>query len=695
MPDVWTNGPALISALAAVGGVVVAAIGLRSKRKAAAASGPTTCIPARIKLVDRVSELTQVRRLLDSNEPVITVEGGRGVGTSTFAREAAHDHAERVGRRRRGKRIVRLMWLDAENGCLDLADVARKVGLQDDEPSLPGAPAKAKKEALISYFAANPETVLVIDNLRLPADEPSPLHDFLQSLPSGTRAIVSSNTVGMLDGPRIILSELPETDARTLIMQEAERRGVTDLAVADSPLVDRVYRLVGGNAQAIKLFITACIHQPGAVAELLDDIEAGAGETDTVYDVVWTELSEQARATLSLCALLHAVNHDQVAIALDLTDAETKRALRQLRNDWLLESSQSLGRTVYRCPTALRTGALEHADGPRLDRARDRLAESLTDRFARDWENAAEAAHQIEAIRTLIQALASAGQYRLCVNLFAAVYDMLLTLGLFDDRITLGWVACEAASELGSVEEQSLALSVVSSTHALRGEDAEAAHAVKTGLDLARKAGSQKEIARQLRCEAFRLYRAGRVQEALDLLLSEDAEGMARDAGDPHNMIDILSLIAAAQFHLGDYEGCEATARRELAECERLPWQRAKAYPLRDLAEARLMLGDPRTAEDLAAQARTVAVARDDTRQTARIGLTEARLHLFAGRLRQARDTANQAVSATAKLLLRGEKEEAEAVAEEATRCLRLPWRRWRVVGKPRGRFTEWTIGGD
>lgn len=704
MPEVLTELrvwiPVVVGAIAAIAGAIglpkILADRRERKTKAAENRGPSTLLPARVKLVDRVTELAQILRHMAAGEPIVTVEGGRGVGKSALVLEAAHRFAANGSRR--GKAAgpaAALFWLDARNDCPDLADLARKLSLHSGKRALAAAPTAEKGQAIRSYLAANP-TVLVVDNLRLRADGAVPLRELLDTLPTGSRAIISANTVGALAGPRVTVTELAPEDARELVVREATRSDVADLVSADESVIERVHRLVGGNPGAIRLFVTACAGRPGTVAELLDEIESGAGEIDTLYGVIWTELSEEARAALATCAfLVDGADMGQVAIALDLPEPEAKQVLRQLWTDGLVEAGQALGRTVYRCPPALRRFVLDRTGAERLDHARSRLATSLAERFSRDWEDAAGAARQVEAIRTLVRELAEASQYRLCLDLFAAVYDMLFTLGLFDDRVALGWVAFRAAGELGLAEEQSLALSVVSSTHAVRGEDAEAAHAAATGMGIARESGSAREIARQLRCEGFRLYRAGRAKEALDVVLSEGAEGMARDAGDPNNMIDILSLVGAAQFHLRDVDKCEATVLRFRDECERLPWERGKAYALRDLAEVHLMRGNQREAEDLTARAKAIATEYRDTRQLARIGLTEARLSLFAGRMRQARDTATEAARAAGSLLLRGEQAEAEAVAREATRCLRMPWRRRRVIGTPRLRFTEWTIGGD
>ena len=690
--------PVITGAVAAVAG----AIGLpklladRRERKTKPAGKPNlvTQLPTRVKLVDRVTELAQVLRYLADGEPVVTVEGGRGVGKSALVLEAAHRHAA-AGRGKAAKRPAALVWLNAQNDCPDLADLARKLSLSSGERSLTAAAMSDKAEAIRSYLAAHP-TVLIVDNLRLSQGGTAPLRELFAMLPSGSQAIISSNAVGVLDGPRVAVPELVWEDARTLVVREAERAGVAGLKASDDSVLERVHRLVGGNPGAIRLFVAACAGRPGTVAEVLDEIESGAGETATLYGVIWTELPEGARSALAACALLAGgADQEQVATALGSPRPEVKESLRKLWIDGLVEDDQALDRTIYRCPPALRRFVLDHAGPERLRGARIRLATALTERFTKDWEDAAGAATQVEAIRTLLRDLAGDGEYRLCLDLFAAVYDILFTLGLFDDRIELGWGAYQAAAAAGLVEEQSLALSVVSSTHAVRGEDAEAARAVATGLEIARKAGSAREIARQLRCEGFRLFRAGRAEEALAAIEPEDAEAMARNAGDPNNMIDILSLVGAAQFHLGDLDACEATVLRFRDECERLPWERGKAYALRDLAEVRLMRGDRQAAEELAARARTIAVEWRDSRQLARIMLTEARLHLFAGRMRAAQEAASEAARTARKLPLPGEQAEAEAVAREAVRCRRMPWRRPRVTGKPVLRFTEWTIGGD
>ncbi|QMU71725.1 ATP-binding protein [Streptacidiphilus sp. P02-A3a] len=699
----------LVGLVTAVCGALGAALGLppllasRRERRAQQAvepPGPRLVLPSRVQLVDRVEEVGQVLRHLAAGEYVVTLEGGIGVGKSALAMEVAHRIAagEGVGGGRSNAPVAfeTLVWMDAANHCPDLVDLSRTLSLMTGERSLSAAPTAAKPDAIRSFLASHP-CVLILDNLRVPADTTAQLPAFLRTLPSGSIALVSANTAGAVDGPRVEVPELPSSDAQELLAREAARRGVTALVQADGPLVARIHRLVGGNPRAIGLFVLACSRFAGPLSRLLDELETGQGQmTAALYDAVWSEVSAERRSVLIACAYLDGgADVGQVAAALAKPEDEVQPALAALWADGLLTSAPTLDRAAYTCSAPLRVFVRGRADASSLATVRTQLATYLAGRFGADWEDAAGAAAHVDAIRTLIRELDAAGDYRLCLDLFIAVYDILFTLGLFDDRIDLGWVAFHAADELWLPDEQSLALSVVSSTHAIRGEDSQAAQAVQLGLAIARQAGSAREIARQLRCEAFRLFRAGRAAEALAVVEAEDAEGMARGAGDPNNMIDILSLVGAARWHLGDLDGCEATVLRFLDECEQMPWERGKAYALRDLAEVRLLRRDFDAAADLAERARRIAEEYRDTRQLARIGLTQARLYLFGGRMRQAQDTARIAASQSHALLLTGEQAEAEAVGRLALRCLRMPWLRPFVTGRPRIRFTAMTVGGD
>lgn len=691
----------LISALLAA---VAAALGIPPLITRLRESGgdrknkPRVLLPSRAQLVDRGNEVAQALRHLDQGEYLVSIEGSIGVGKSALAVEVAHRLAERISTKKPRGAYTTLVWLDAHNGLLRLADLARTLALATGNPTLSAAPAENKAEALRSHLADNP-AVLVIDNLRLTATDAQHLIDFLKTLPSGSIAIVSANTPGRLPAPRVLLQELQLQFMQELLLREARRRGVPEIVEADPTTFERIHRLLGGNPRAIELFVLACSRDSRSLSEQIDQLEGGSVQlADALFSAVWQDMDQTTRHLLRVCAYLGgSANLEQLRTALAAPDIEVEPRVERLWSDGLLASIRNLGATTYTTSAALRLFVINHTSDDQTAPIASRLADHFIDRFSHDWEDAAGASMNIDAIRILIQDLARRGSYEQCVRLFEVTLDIFFTLGLFDDRIELGWTAYEAATALGNAEQRSLALSVISSTHAVRGEVEEAARTAQMGLNIARESGSMREIARQLRCVGFSQFRAGNAAEALAAVKNseEDAEEMARQAGDPNNMIDIQSLVGAAHWHLRDLDSCDRTVRRFLQACEQLPWERGKAYAIRDLAEVTLMRRAFTDAGLLLDQARQIATEYRDVRQLVRIDLTQARLSLFRGRLIKARKYARKAAVEARRLSLSGEQSEAEATQRHATRALTMPWLRLATYRRPRFRFTDQTIGGD
>ncbi|WBB96019.1 ATP-binding protein [Solwaraspora sp. WMMA2080] len=659
---------------------------------------PKILLPSRTQLVDRTDEVAQVLQHLDRGEYLVSIEGSIGAGKSALATEVAHRLAQRGTGRQKARAYASLVWFDAHNGALGLADLARTLGLAAGDPTLSAAPAEHKAEVLRAFLASHP-AVLVIDNLRLTATDAHHLVDFLRTLPSGSLAIVSANTPGRLPAPRVMLQELQQRYTEELLIREATRRGVTDILNADRATLSRLHELLGGNPRAIELFALACAHEGRSFSIRLGQLEAGSTQlTDALFTAVWHDISTTGRSLLSVCAFLNgSANAEQLCVALNLPQGEVEDLAERLWSDGLISSHQRHDTTFYTCSAALRLFVLNHTSQEELNGIATCLADHFISRFGQHWEDASGAEAHLDAIRLLIRDRHHNRAFEQSFKLFEVTLDIFFTLGLFDDRIDLGWVAYQAATARGQSEERSLALSVISSTHAIRGEEAAAARTADLGLRIAREIGSVKEIARQLRCVGFQLFRAGKAVEALAVVKNagEDAEEMARSVGDFNNMIDIQSLVGAAYWHLGRVDQCARTVRRFLDSCEELPWERGKAYAIRDLAEVTMMGGAFQDAMLLLDQARRIAVRYRDVRQLVRVDLTDARLHLFQGRMIRARRYALQAAADAHSLSLIGEQAEAEALARYAVRALFWPWLWLVVFRKPRIRFTEMTVGGD
>ena len=689
-------GPVLIAIISAIPLVVRS---MRKRRQAALAGRPPIMLPSRIRLVDRTNEVSQVLRHLSDGEFVIAIEGNLGVGKSAVAAEVAHRMADRLTAEisrsaSRHPKYRWLAWIDAQNNCPTVADMARHFSLLSGDQGMSAAPDADKANALRAFLARQP-SIIVVDNVRLTATAAQEFIGFIRTIPAGSLAIISANTPGRLAAPRILVEELQQDFMQELLRREAQRLDVKTILSADQETLDRAYALVGGNPRTIELLVLTCSRRPVTLREVIDELSVGRGNiTDELYSSVWNSLTEDHRLTIIACAYLgRRALADQLSAALDIPRARLLENVEDLWADGLLSALEHEHSLHYTCSQVLSVFALNKASDETLRSIRRRLARYFIGRFTDDWEDAEGAVPHIPAIRMLIEDLFDHGDHVLSLDLFDVTLDIFFTLGLFDDRIKLGWVAYNAATRLDDPVRQSVALSVVSSTHSLRGEHEPAARAVELGFEAARRAGSDKEVARQIRCKGYNEFRRGAIAEALGVI--DGAEEMAVTAGDPHNAVDILALRSAAEWHLGRFAECRRTVGRFLHLCEQIHWERGKAYPIREKAELAIVGRSFNDAELLLAESRLIAERYRDQRQLVRIGLSESRLLLHRRQIVSARRHGRTVSDTAERLGLMGEMGEADAVVRAANQAILLPWKRYSYFRNPRNRFTSMTIGGD
>jgi hypothetical protein len=164
----------------------------------------------------------------------------------------------------------------------------------------------------------------------------------------------------------------------------------------------------------------------------------------------------------------------------------------------------------------------------------------------------------MNGLRATIMNLYEEGRDRQLQQLFGTTLDLFFTLGLFDDRIELGRLAYESADRFGDHRAASLACSVISSTHAIRGELPEAREALALGLVAAEHSGAAAETARQMRDTGFIHYRSGRAERAL--VAVEGAEDLALSDGDLNNRVDVIGVQMASHWYLGNLDEAEQSA---------------------------------------------------------------------------------------------------------------------------------------
>lgn len=672
---------------------------LRSALQAEKAIGEAEAqvyLPARAHFVNRTAEINRAIAHIRSGEVAVAIEGGIGIGKSATATELAHrllddtpDQGEASGIDDRT-----YIWIDGRDSCPPLTDVCRALSLFTGDQSLSAVADEHKLDALRAHLGKN-RTVLIIDNLRLGDDLPSQqIREFVRTVPPGSLVIASLNTPGSLDAMRLPLDDLSTPDVQRLVRHGVSRLGLSDPALLEAGFIDRLQRIVGGNPGMIEWFLRSLAKSTKSLEAHLAAVSRGEG-LEQLLAPVWSELGSDARLVLEVCANLHGqATAEQIAIAGQLEEARSSVAMQELISVGLIRTVRATNRpSVFACADGVQRFVTAQTTPDRRAGFTKCLASHYTEYFSRNWEDARTAVSHMNALRATIANLYDEGRDEALQRLFASTLDLFFTLGLFDDRIRLGNIAYKSAVRCRDHRAASLACSVISSTHAIRGELSEAREALALGLLAAEESKADSEIARQMRDTGFIYYRSGKAQLALAAV--EGAEDLALADGDFNDRVDIIGVQMASHWYLGDIDKTEQAAKRYIQACEAIPWERAQANAMRYLAEVDIHRGRLATAKQHLQRARRIAEQHDDARGQMRLRMTEARLHLMALELREAEAAAQCSEAEAVRLGLPSEAAESSALRTAAHRARLLPPLRVYLSRRRPLRLTDEPVGGD
>lgn len=719
---VATSTPTWIGFGAAALGALTASLGLlrevRHARRERRASAPTgvppvepappgdadatgaapranVLLPARTSFINRERELQDLlARVRSGQDNVLSIEGSRLVGKSATATELAHSLLAAPTGDGFDPREYTFLWVDARNGTLSLADICRDLALLTGDQALSTTADDRKRDRLRVHLAGR-KTVLLLDNLSFAdGDEDSAaLIDFLRDLPAGSLVIASVNRPGDLVASRVALPDLDVASVSELIEDRVRRFQLDGSDQFDDEFTTRLYELIGGNPGVIEWFLRGYERGAESLEERLSAIERG-GALSELFEPVWQMLGSSAQRILEACAYLRGeATASQLAVMCDQSAEEVRAVADRLRREGVLGVVRAGRRPpVYTCSQAFQRFVTPKTAPDEKSAFTRRLFDHYAGHFRRNPEDAAFAVTEIGALRALRDELFEDGDDRL-QSLFKAVLDILFTLGQFDELLATAHLAYESAVRADNHAAASLASTIKACTHAIRGEHAAALDAFAHGSLAAERSGQPAEIARQKRCRAFLHYRAREPRAALTAIAG--AEELSRAADDHVNLVDTLDLVTAASWYLGEVERCEAAARRSLEASQRAQWNRARAYPVRYLAEISIRSRRYDDARALLGDAHETAAKFGDQRQMARVNLTRARLHLLRGQPELAERAALDAVAEAARLGLPPEREEAQATLDAARRARRSRlWRLYYARRRP-SRLTGAPVGGD
>lgn len=652
--------------------------------------------PVGPRFIDRKTEINElIARVQAGDDNVLKIEGPQWIGKSATA-------ARLFDTLRRGTpggsfdpRGRDFVWFDADGDCPTLAKLCGLLSLETEDQALSTASETERRELLRAHLARN-RTVLAIDNLSLSDDGPSQeMVSLLERLPNGSLVIASVNRPGELISARVELEDLTEEDARTLIADRAKRFDLDGLEQFDATFTKRLYQLVGGNPGVIEWFLRG-YHETAEPLEQRVAAVEGGDELADIFGPAWQRLNEDCQATLRVCAYLRGeATQRQMEIAAGRSAEAMRTATEVLRREMLLKPVRSRNRpTGFTCDRAFRqfVGASQTPAELRSLFTR-RLADHYIDHFTANPEDAEYGASEIAAWRTLWGELRDEGDDERMQALFRSVLDILFTLGQFDELIGAAELCHGSAAEAENLPAAALAAAMKAGTLAIRGEEKAAESSLANAVDAAEKSGDAGAISRAMRCRGFLHYRARRPRQALAAI--NGSEQLSREGGDGVNLVDTLDLRTAANWYLRRFDACEAAANASLNAGAEMEWQRARAYPLRYLAELATQRRQPAEARKLIDEAEEIATRYADKRQRARVDLTRARLCLLEGELDEGKPAAQRALSEATRLGLPAEREEAAAMTRAISRARRSRlWRHYYALRRP-SRLTRAPVGGD
>jgi hypothetical protein len=652
-------------------------------------------LPSRPPFLNRDREMCELlARIRAGEDSLLTIEGERWVGKSAATAALVRTLLETPAEGAFDPDRRHFVWLDANDACPSVAEICGELALETGEYALTAAPGAAKSRALRAHLARS-GTVLVLDNLRLGDDERSRVMiDLLDDLPHGALVIASINRPGALVAPRVKLDDLDAETVHELIIDHVYRLGVDGPGQFDEAFSARLQAAIGGNPGVIEWFLRGYRDSSDTLERRITAVENGV-ELSKLFEPTWQALEHDHQEVLEACAYLGGrATVRQMSTACGRSAAHLSPAAEELRREGVLTPVRSRDRpTVFTCAKAFQVFVAAKTSTSRRRTFTERLADHYVDYFREHPEDAAYGETEVDALGVVRVYLFQYEDDRRMQALFRVVLDILFTIGQFDELIDASDLAYKSADRVENFAGAALGALIQACTHAIRGEHASALAAYTQGRLAAESSGLPDRIARAKRCGAFLNYRARQPRQALAEI--EGVEELARCGDDLSTVVDAFDLSTAANWYMRRLDACEAAAHGSLQAGAAIPWQRARAFPLRYLAEIAIQRREWRNARALLEEAGDIATRFGDQRQLARIDLTRARCGLLYGPLEAAQSAARRAVTQTTKLGLPPEQEEALALATAIDRAQRSTfWRRYYRLRRPT-RLSGAPVGGD
>ena len=268
---------------------------------------------------------------------LVALIGIGGIGKTSLANMAAHTVIDRFA-------FQRVVWLRI-NGIQDRPGNGEELLLYlADHPALaiPAGTPPQRLQTLRQTLKAIPH-LIILDNLEA-ENQVNLLADSLPALTNPSKFLLTSR-VRLPAGTtihNITLQELSPAESLTLIRNQAQTIGLTELAQASETDLTTIYQHLGGNPLALKLVVglATILPLPQILADLLT---VQTQEIEQMYRHIywraWHSLSDEAQLVLEMMPMIAGIGArpEQIAAITGLEPAQLWPIISQLVNRSLLE----------------------------------------------------------------------------------------------------------------------------------------------------------------------------------------------------------------------------------------------------------------------------------------------------------------------------------------------------------------------
>ena len=291
---------------------------------------------------------------------LIAIDGIGGIGKTTLAHTLVHRFLN-------NKRFDDIGWVSAKQeeyvtgrgirpvkghvAAIDEDALVDTLLVQLADGPYPIDNKQAKRVALKELLQRK-VCLVVVDNLETVADYEA-LLPLLRHLAKPSKFLITTrmSLQNEHDIHAVSMTELSRDDTLALLRHEAAEQQSLPLEAADTPLLDEIYRTVGGNPLALKLVVGQTHYLP--IDEILSTIRLSqTRDADQLYHYIyrqaWEMLDEPARKLLLALPIVPNGTFKQLVAASELPPYELHAALADLRTLSLVEVGADAVEPRYR-----------------------------------------------------------------------------------------------------------------------------------------------------------------------------------------------------------------------------------------------------------------------------------------------------------------------------------------------------------